>query len=267
MKASLIQYCATSSVAINLSKLDTLLEQAQQQANDIIVLPENFAVLSGKNFVSAVKDNETIPAIMAWLSSRAKKHNVWILAGSMPAESGLSNKVYTRCLLVDPNGEIYGHYDKMHLFDADVADNVGQYRESDYIVPGTQLGLFDLPWGKAGVAICYDLRFPEYFRSLVQAGVKYVFVPAAFTYTTGEAHWLPLLRARAIENQIYILACNQTGTHDTDRQTWGHSSIIDPWGRVVAGLEAEEGVVSWELDIEYLESVRKQMPVLKHRRL
>ena len=282
MNISLVQFCATSSVEDNLAKVETLLApfkeggarqvdvaEINQSSNSdhVIVLPENFAVLDPANFLNFASNSSLVKHVLDWLCKLARACQCWLVGGTVPVLSATGEKVHTRSYLVSPRGEQFYHYDKMHLFDADVNDSVKSYRESDFIVPGLAPGCVDLPWSRVGIAICYDLRFPEYFRKLAKAGVRCLFVPAAFTYHTGQAHWLALLRARAIENQVYVAACNQGGKHDDGRETWGHSVIIDPWGKVLveAGLGAK--VLSAVIDLAYVDDVRKKMPVLQHIRL
>ncbi|MGL5091232.1 MAG: nitrilase-related carbon-nitrogen hydrolase, partial [Aeromonas sobria] len=160
-----------------------------------------------------------------------------------------------------------GHYHKIHLFDVDVADNHGRYRESETFSPGQECVLVDSPFGPLGLSICYDLRFPELYRQLACAGARVLLVPAAFTAVTGEAHWEPLLRARAIENQCYVVAANQGGTHETGRQTWGHSMVIDPWGRVLACQPSGRATVLAQMDAGLIDELKRTMPVMKHARL
>ncbi len=171
------------------------------------------------------------------------------------------------CLVFDPRGEMVARYDKMHLFDVQVDDRQAQYSESRSFEPGSRIVCVDAPVGRIGLSICYDLRFPELYRKLLEQGAEILTVPSAFTKVTGEAHWEVLLRARAIENQCFVLAANQGGVHNATRETWGHSMIVDPWGRVLARVESGEGVAVADIDLSALHALRSRMPIQSHRRL
>jgi predicted amidohydrolase len=186
---------------------------------------------------------------------------------SCPADRLLDKHVRAACLVINDCGDEVARYDKIHLFDVDVADDKGRYRESATVAAGDQVVLVDTPCGRLGLTICYDLRFAAQFHQLRQQGAEIITVPSAFTATTGAAHWQVLLRARAIETQCYIVAPNQSGRHSATRCSYGHSMIIDPWGEVLACLQAGCGVVSAEIDLEKLTAVRKGMPIQDHQRL
>jgi len=179
----------------------------------------------------------------------------------------LEKRVRAVCLVLNELGEEVARYDKIHLFDVDVVDAYGSYRESDTVEPGNQVVLVDTPCGRLGLSICYDLRFAELFHQLRQQGAEIITVPSAFTAMTGAAHWQVLLQARAIETQCYLLAPNQCGQHSETRQSYGHSMVIDAWGEVVASLQDQPGVVCTEIDLERLAEVRQRMPVAQHSRL
>lgn len=200
------------------------------------------------------------------LASLARQYGVYLVAGTLPilAEDG---RAYAASLVYGPDGTRLGRYDKIHLFDVDVEDGTGRYRESTHTHPGSGLTLVDTPFGRLGLAVCYDVRFPELFRALAEAGATLIALPAAFTEPTGDAHWDVLVRARAIENQCYLLAAGQQGQHANGRRTWGHSMVVDPWGRVVAQLPQGEGVVSAQIDSAEMARIRDRLPALKHRRL
>jgi predicted amidohydrolase len=209
--------------------------------------------------------------VRRFISSIAKKYKVWIVAGSIPCSSRpdkslIDGLVRSACWVFDDAGEEVGRYDKIHLFDVDVDDNHGSYRESLQFEAGTSPEIIDTPVGVVGLSICYDLRFPQLYSWLAEAGAQIITVPAAFTFKTGEAHWELLLRARAVENQCYIIASNQTGTHSKGRETWGHSMIVNPWGEVIACAGKGEGVISAEINFQDLSDIRAAMPVLKHRK-
>ncbi|WAF67561.1 carbon-nitrogen hydrolase family protein [Aeromonas dhakensis] len=238
----------------------------------LVLLPENFALFGERQ--GYLDGAETIgptlggaAPIQQQLAEWARDYGIWLVAGAMPTSITGSDHIHTSTLVFDPSGERKGHYHKIHLFDVDVADNHGRYRESETFSPGEEPVLVDSPFGPLGLSICYDLRFPELYRRLARAGARVLLVPAAFTAVTGEAHWEPLLRARAIENQCYVVAANQGGTHETGRKTWGHSMVIDPWGRVLASLDSGRGTVLAPLDTGLMDELQRTMPVLGHARL
>ena len=233
----------------------------------LALLPENFALFGERqgylDGAEAIGDGP----IQAQLAEWAREHGIWLVAGAMPTTIPGSDHIHTSSLVFDPAGELRGHYHKIHLFDVDVADNHGRYRESETFSPGASPVVLGSPFGPLGLSICYDLRFPELYRQLARAGARVLLVPAAFTAVTGEAHWEPLLRARAIENQCYVVAANQGGTHETGRQTWGHSMVIDPWGRVLACRDSGCGTVLAQMDEQLVSELKRTMPVMEHARL
>ncbi len=204
--------------------------------------------------------------IQHFLSETAKKYSVWIVGGTIPLVAESPDKIRAACLVYDDQGNRVARYDKIHLFDVNVPDTDEVYRESDTIEAGSQPLVIDTPFGKLGIAICYDLRFPEMIRDLQTQGLQILIVPSAFTAQTGAAHWEVLLRARAIENLCYVIAPNQGGFHLNGRQTFGHSMIIDPWGTVLTCQKSGGGFVSAEIDLEKLEKMRTAFPALQHRR-
>lgn len=238
----------------------------------LALLPENFALFGERQgYLDGAEAIGTEPGeagpIQTQLAAWAREHGIWLVAGAMPTRIPGSTHIHTSSLVFDPSGERRGHYHKIHLFDVDVADSHGRYRESETFSPGEAPVVVDSPFGPLGLSICYDLRFPELYRRLTLAGARVLLVPAAFTAVTGEAHWEPLLRARAIENQCYVVAANQGGTHETGRQTWGHSMVIDPWGRVLAGQPSGAGTVLAQMDAGLIEELKRTMPVMDHARL
>ncbi len=258
----------------NLQHATRLLAAAAAQGAKFVVLPENFAVFGGGEYHIHGRDevNQDGP-IRSFLSQQARHLGIWIVGGTLPTvavdKSGNApalGKVYTSVYVINAEGIEVGRYDKIHLFDVDVADAQGQYRESDYFSPGHTPLLVDTPWGKLGVGVCYDLRFPEYFRLLRDGGADIIAIPAAFTYRTGQAHWEVLLRARAIENQCYVIGAGQGGWHSEARRTWGDSCIISPWGEKLVGLAEGEGVVCAPIDRQLQQHIRRDMPVQKHRK-
>lgn len=268
-----IQMVSTHDIEANLADAERLLTEAAGNGARVAVLPENFAVLAtGQMVECGLTESQGEPVIRSFLARQAKTLGMWIVGGSLPLArrpegSAIQNRVRAACLVFDDHGQEVARYDKIHLFDAVVEDSHGQYRESDTFEPGDQVVTVDTPVGKLGLAICYDLRFPELFRLLREQGADWVCLPSAFTWQTGDAHWHALIRARAIENQIWMVAAGQGGQNSERRRTYGHSLICDPWGSVVSELAEGPGVVAAELDAERLAQLRKQMPVWSHRRL
>ena len=266
-KCAAIQMASSPNISFNLLEAEKLIAEAVKAGAKLVALPENFALM-GDHEADKLKAKEIDGSgpIQDFLANTAKKHAVWIVAGTIPMATDDSNKVRAACLIYNDKGERVGRYDKVHLFDVNVPDTHEVYRESDSIEPGTESKVFDTPFGKLGVAVCYDLRFPEFFRKMSKLGVEILVVPSAFTAETGAAHWEVLLRARAIENLCYVIAPNQGGFHLNGRRTFGHSMIIDPWGIVLDCYKTGGGYVMSEIDLERLEKVRKTFPVLTHRR-
>lgn len=269
VRAAVVQMVSTDIVEANLIQAETLLAQAAEQSCQLVVLPENFAIFGGRDLQRMVEDEQQPGPILRFLASAAKRYGLWIIAGSAPlSDNANTAKVFASCTVWSPEGVCVARYDKMHLFDVDVADSVGRYRESDQYAPGDLPVCVTTPWAVVGLSICYDLRFPELYRQLSQQGAKILSVPSAFTYQTGEVHWEVLLRARAIENQCFVLAANQGGHHGNNRVTWGHSCIIDPWGDILAMSRDSGSAVIWaDIDFTRQQKIRQAMPVLRHRRL
>jgi len=257
-------------VPANLELADRLLAEAAEDGCTLAVLPENFALMPerGKDKANVAEEKGDGP-IQEFLSRTAARHSLWIIAGSMPLVSPetANGRVYGACPVYDAEGKQRAVYRKIHLFDVDLVEKQESYRESDSMFPGDDVVAVDTPIGRVGLTICYDLRFPEMFRQLVDDGATVFTVPAAFTVTTGAAHWHILQRARAIENLAYVIAPGQYGQHPDNRSTYGHSLICDPWGRVLA--EAAEGdcVVAADIDPELPSRLRSEFPALSNRRL
>lgn len=257
------------NVGANLLEANRLIAEAAQKGAKLVALPENFAIM-GMNEFDKVKEKEQNGAgiIQEFLASTAKKHGVWIIGGTIPLVAENDNKIRAACLLYDNNGQQVARYDKSHLFDVSVPDTDEKYFESNSIEAGQPEPIVvDTPFGKIGLAVCYDLRFPEFFRRMVRKGADIIVTPSAFTAETGAAHWEVLLRARAIENLCYVIAPNQGGFHVNGRKTFGHSMIVDPWGVVLGCHKTGAGVVCADIDKERLEKIRANFPVLGHRRL
>jgi nitrilase len=259
-----IQMVSTPDVASNIATARRLVAEAAAAGATLVSLPEYWPImgLQDTDKVAHAEPDGDGP-IQAFLAGAAREHGIWLAGGTLPLVSPSAGKVMNTTLVYDPQGEAVGRYDKIHLFGFN--KGAESYDEARTIVPGKNVVTFDAPFGKVGLAVCYDLRFPELFRAMGDCTL--MLVPAAFTHTTGSAHWEVLLRARAIENQCYVLAAAQGGTHASGRRTFGHSMLIDPWGKVTALLEEGEGVVVGEIDQALIDSVRSSLPALRHRRM
>ncbi len=257
-----------ADVAENLAAAGQLLGAAAADGCKLAVLPENFALMPrrGRDKVNHAEQPGDGP-IQSFLADAATRHGLWIVAGSMPLESPEPDRVYGACLVIDDRGETLCIYRKIHLFDIDLPDSNESYRESESMYPADEPVCVETPAGKVGLTICYDLRFPELFRLLVDAGATLFTVPSAFTETTGRAHWHILLRARAVENLAYVIAAGQSGTHPDERATYGHSLIVDPWGQVLAEQAEGTGFVAADIDIARQKKLRDEFPALANRRL
>ena len=269
MNLAVIQMVSQAEVRANLAQARRLLERAAQGGARLAVLPENFAAM-GRRDLAAIGRAEAMGEgpILPWLKQTARDLSLWIVAGTLPLppDDDRDGKPRACSLLVDEQGERAARYDKLHLFDVDVADNRGRYRESDDFAHGEQVVVVDTPVGRLGLTVCYDLRFPELYGALREAGAELITAPSAFTAVTGAAHWEVLVRARAIETQCYLLAAGQGGVHPGPRETHGHSSIVDPWGRVLAEAGKGEAVLLARRDAEEQRAIRQRMPVTAHRR-
>lgn len=262
VKIAGIQMASGPNVSANLSEAERLIKIAVEQGAKLIVLPEYFAIMGVKDTDKVkVGEVEGKGPIQQFLSSTAKKRDVWIVAGSIPLQSETKDKVYNACMVYDNQGKQVARYNKIHLFGLNLGNE--KYHEEATITPGNKVVTVDSPFGKIGLSICYDLRFPELYRAMGE--VDLILVPAAFTETTGKAHWETLIRARAIENQCYVLAPAQGGYHASGRETHGDSMIVDPWGVVLDRLPRGSGVVIASMNLDYQSSLRKSLPALKHR--
>ncbi len=266
-KCAAIQMASGPSVSSNLLEAEKLIAEAVKIGAKLVALPENFAMMGDREKDKLdVKEADGAGPIQHFLSTTAKKYGAWLIGGTIPIAGKEENKVRAACLIYDDRGERVARYDKQHLFDVSVPGSDEVYRESDSIECGDQMLVLDSPFGRLGIAVCYDLRFPEYFRKMVVQGMEILVIPSAFTARTGSAHWEVLLRARAIENLCYVIAPNQGGFHLNGRKTYGHSMIIDPWGLVLDCYKTGSGFVSADIDLEKLAKVRSAFPVLEHRR-
>lgn len=268
MSVAVIQMVSGKDIAANLSLARDLLEQAAAAGARLAVLPENFAAM-GKVDVGRIAELEASRQgpILAMLEQAARELGLWIVAGTVPLlpEGQKQGKPCASSLLFNEFGENVARYDKLHLFDAAVGDQQGRYNESAHYARGRSCTVVDTPVGRLGMTVCYDVRFPELYTALRDAGAELISVPAAFTALTGAAHWQVLLRARAIETQCLILAANQGGEHAPGRETFGHSMIVDAWGRVLAELPTGAGCVVSTYAAAEQADIRQRMPVWQHK--
>jgi predicted amidohydrolase len=266
LRVALIQTRTPASQAAALDEIAPLIAQAIAAGAQLIVTPEGSNLLQrdrAKMLQALAPMEEDV--LVQGVRALARAHGVWILIGSALVASG-ADKAANRAILIDGRGEVALTYDKLHMFDVDLP-NGDRYRESSLYEPGGQARLASTPFGRLGLTICYDMRFPQLYRALAKAGAEIVAVPAAFTRPTGEAHWEVLLRARAIENGVFILAAAQGGEHEDGRATWGRSLVIDPWGRIVAqAVDDEPGIVLADLDLDQVQAVRQAIPSLANER-
>jgi predicted amidohydrolase len=269
MTLAVIQMASQADIQANLANARRLLESSAEAGAQLAVLPENFAAM-GRADLPAVGRAEAEGAgpILPWLKQAAIDLRLWIVAGTLPlpADGQPRSKIRACSLLVDDQGQQVARYDKLHLFDAQVSDSRGRYRESDDYAAGDRLVVVDTPVGRLGMSVCYDLRFAELYTALRLAGAELISVPSAFTTVTGQAHWEMLLRARAIETQCYMLAAAQGGEHPGGRLTHGHSSIVDYWGRVISEQAVGEATLVVGRDTAEQVATRQRMPVVDHRR-
>lgn len=269
MKLAAIQMTSTADLEANLRQASMLLDEAARQGARLALLPENFACYGGDYRGIALTHGERL---CAWLAQQARSRGLWLIGGTLPLAERPDGapvpapRVRAACLVHDPAGVRVARYDKLHLFDVEVADAQRHYRESAVFEPGDRIAVVDCGGVRVGLAVCYDLRFPLLAASLRQQGAELLVYPSAFTRVTGAAHWAPLLRARAIENASYVLAAGQCGQHNETRFSHGHSLLADPWGEVIATLGDTPGVLVAEFDRCHLERVRKQIPVHSHQR-
>ena len=262
VRVAALQMVSTPRVEENLKTAAGLVAQAVAQSAQLVALPEYFPIMGLSDADKfAVREVDGQGAIQDFLAATARKHGIWLVGGSLPLVAAEAGKVLNSCLVFDPRGERVARYDKIHLFG--FQKGAERYNESATIEAGSQPVVFDAPFGRVGVSICYDIRFPELYRA--QGAVDLQIIPAAFTETTGRAHWEILLRARAIENQCYVLAVAQGGKHENGRETHGNSMLIDPWGIILDRLPKGPGVVVGDVDHARIADVRASLPALKHR--
>lgn len=265
-RAAAIQMNSSDDVSRNLDDAAMLLKKARDAGALLAVLPENFAMMV-KHDSQRLKIAETDKdgPIQEFLAEQAAKLGMWIVGGTVPLQVAGEDRPVAACLAYDARGARVARYDKIFLFDVSVPDREEAYMESATTLPGANPVVIDSPLGRLGLAVCYDIRFPELFRKMLDQDMQCIMLPAAFTAATGTAHWEILLRARAIENLSYVVAAAQTGHHANGRETWGHSMIIDPWGRILDQLAGEPGVVCADLDFQLEAETRSRFPALDHR--
>lgn len=264
LKVAAVQMVSTPVVEENFASARRLVAQAAEQGARLVLLPEYWPVMGMKETDKLDHAEQAGDGpIQSCMAELAREHRIWLIGGTLPMASPESGKVLNTTLVYNPQGQLTVRYDKIHLFSFTRGEE--SYDEARTIVHGREVGHVDAPFGRVGLSVCYDLRFPELYRALGDCTL--IVVPAAFTYTTGRAHWEILLRARAIENQCYVLAAAQGGHHPNGRRTWGHSMLIDPWGEVMDVIAEGEGLACGELDPEHLRRVRESLPALRHRRL
>jgi len=257
-----VQMVSGPDVAQNLRDADRLVAEAADRGARLVALPEYFPLISGNETDKVrAREKEGAGPLQDFLRETALRRKVWLVGGSIPLEASVPDKVRNSCLVFDDTGRRVARYDKIHLFGFKRGDE--DYNESRSIEPGDDIVVFESPFGRVGLSICYDLRFPELYRAM--GAVDLLVVPAAFTHTTGQAHWELLLRARAVENLCYVLAAAQGGTHPSGRRTWGDSMVVDPWGTVLERLPEGPGVVAAEIDAARIAELRASLPALQHR--
>lgn len=273
-----IQMNSLGEVAPNLARANDLLADAARRGAALAVLPENFALMGARATdklgvaeidATTSEGADAATPIQDFLARAAVEYGLWIVAGTIPLASNEPDRVYPACCVYNDRGERVARYDKIHLFDVGMPDSAEAYRESATFVPGSPTPqVIDTPFGRLGLSVCYDLRFPELYRALVADGAEFIVVPSAFTHTSGSAHWHVLTRARAIENLATIIAPNQAGRHASGRQTYGHSLIVDSWGQIKAEAQSDANeVVVTAIDRARVTKLRDGFPCLSHRRL
>ncbi|HKT97189.1 MAG TPA: carbon-nitrogen hydrolase family protein [Paraburkholderia sp.] len=261
-RVAALQMVSTPDRDRNLADAERLIAQAASQGARLVLLPEYFCFMGHKDSDKlAIREAYGDGPIQRFLADAARRHGVWIIGGTLPLKAPEETRVLNTTLVFDPSGAERARYDKIHLFSFE--KGAESFDEARTIRPGADVRTFDAPFGRVGLSVCYDLRFPELYRRMGDCAL--MVVPSAFTYTTGRAHWAILLRARAVENQCYMLAAAQGGQHENGRRTWGHSMLIDPWGEIVDVRDENPGVVIGDIDLERMAAVRASLPAWRHR--
>lgn len=266
-RVAAIQLASGPHISANLLETERLISQAVDGGADLVVLPENFAFMGERESDKLeLAEQPGGGRLQDFLAGQASRHRIWLVGGTIPMASSKPGKVRACSLTYNASGEQVGRYDKIHLFDVSVPDSEERYFESESIEPGTDVTVIETPCGKLGIAVCYDLRFPEMFRKMLDLGMETLAVPSAFTAITGRAHWEVLVRARAIENLCYVVAAGQGGYHVSGRETFGNSMVVDPWGVVLDRMNRGAGFVAADFDPVRVRTVRQTFPTVQHRR-
>jgi nitrilase len=266
MKVAAIQMTSGPDVEANLAQARELLEEAATRGARLAALPENFSFMGLKDADKrTVAEADGKGPAQDFLAATARQLQLWIVGGTVPLAAGADGRVAAASLVYDADGERVARYDKIHLFDVDIPGRAESYRESAHVSPGSRATVLETPAGRLGLSVCYDVRFPELYRHLSAAGAQILAVPSAFTSPTGRAHWVTLLRARAIENLCYVVAPAQSGFHPSGRETYGDSMIVDFWGRVLQRVPRGRGCAVAEVDLPLQAGVRESFPALGHR--
>ncbi|AOJ08938.1 carbon-nitrogen hydrolase family protein [Burkholderia mayonis] len=261
-RVAALQMVSTPDLERNLAEAGGLIADAAASGARLVLLPEYFCFMGHTDADKlALAEPYQDGPIQRFLADRAEAHGVWVIGGTLPLKAPEPSRVLNTTLVFDPQGREAARYDKIHLFNFEKGDE--SFDEARTIRPGDAVRTFDAPFGRVGLSVCYDLRFPELYRKMGDCAM--IVVPSAFTYTTGRAHWETLLRARAVENQCYVLAAAQGGKHENGRRTWGHSMLVDPWGEVVAVRDEGAGVVAGDIDPARIADVRQSLPAWRHR--
>ena len=267
-RVAAVQMASGLNPSANLLEADRLIGRAVDAGACLVVLPENFALMGAtESDKLQIRESEGAGPIQDFLAGQAARHRLWLVGGTIPVATQDPQRVRAACLLFDADGHRVARYDKLHLFDVWLEETGENYTESTTIEAGSQIVVMDTPCGRLGLAVCYDLRFPELFRAMLDQDVEVLALPAAFTAITGKAHWETLVRARAIENLCYVVAAAQGGYHLSGRETYGDSMIVDPWGLVLQRLPRGPGIIVADIDLQRLGRVRRNFPALEHRRL
>jgi nitrilase len=267
-RVAAIQMASGPNVGANLLEAERLISEAAEDGAELVVLPENFAFMGKRDQdLLTLREGPEDGPLQDFLRQVARRYGIWLVGGTIPLLARDASKLRAACLVFDDQGRRVGRYDKIHLFDVQLLQSDERYTESATIEAGGQPVVLDSPFGRLGVAVCYDLRFPELFRSMLDQGLELLAVPSAFTAVTGKAHWETLVRARAIENLCYVVAAAQGGYHVSGRETHGHSMIVDPWGSVLAEAARGTGFVCADIKQQCLDTIRRTFPTIDHRRL
>ncbi|KOR31396.1 acyltransferase [Achromatium sp. WMS2] len=267
-KIAAIQLASGPNVGANLLETERLVAEAVEAEAQLVALPENFSFMGKQeqDLISVAESSGNGP-LQDFLSQIARKYKIWIVGGTIPIKTANSDLVRSACILFDDHGQQVARYDKIHLFDVHLIDAGEKYMESAAIEPGNQVVVADTPFGRLGLAVCYDLRFPELFRAMLDQGLNIIALPASFTAITGKAHWELLIRTRAIENLSFVVAAAQGGYHISGRQTHGHSMIVSPWGSILAEVNKGTGMIVSHIEPGCQDNMRRNFPALTHRKI